>query len=310
MAFRQEPPQSFQDAYELAQKLIARNKNIQTQRALELESESLVSHAYAETSHKKLSRVELFSRMKDRFPQDAGEKLIVLAMSRAEGIPLQYILGKAAFIDDIFSVKKGVFIPRPETELLVSIAQEDIEGLFKADSCGMEVGLGSGVISLSLLRFFPKLQMVASEWLDVAAEVAMNNAKELKVESRLKILRPKSRSDVLDSFKLEVIERKRRFDFLISNPPYVSKTDLISEDVLRYEPHEALFPEGESPTYFYDIFAKEARELITSTGKLYLEVPHQRAELIAQSFSGHGWGCSLHLDLTGRQRFLLARRLS
>ncbi len=219
MAFRQEPPQSFKDAFELAKKLIARNKNIQSERAIELESESLVSHAFAEATSKRLNRVELFSRFQDRFPPDAGEKLIVASLARAEGIPLQYILSKAAFLDDIFEVKRGVFIPRPETELLVSIAQEDIESNFKSDAIGFEVGLGTGVISISLLKNLPKLKMVATEISPAAIEIATKNAKEFRVESRLKILTTTATAAILEPFKQEVLSQKQRFDFLISNPP-------------------------------------------------------------------------------------------
>jgi len=88
------------------------------------------------------------------------------------------------------------------------------------------------------------------------------------------------------------------------------RTDSIANDVMKYEPHEALFAGEERPSRFYEEFAEQARELLSSQGRIYLEIPHDRAEAIAEIFAKHKWGCSLHLDLTGRQRFLLVRRLN
>jgi release factor glutamine methyltransferase len=185
-----------------------------------------------------------------------------------------------------------VLIPRPETEALVALAISELS----EPRLGLEVGVGSGAISIELLAKFPALRMVATELTEQAAACARANA--------AKILADPSRLEIRMAQQGQVLEPLSGLaaDFLISNPPYLAERSELDEEVLRHEPHTALFaPEGD-PLYFYRKIAE------TKVPRTFLELPHERADAIRELLISHGWKAELHPDLTGRNRILRANR--
>ncbi len=307
MSFSQDLPPTFGAALKQAQKILANHRRLVAEGLIGPESEILVSAAYRRATGRELSRLDLFTRVSEPYPAEAGERLIVMASQRAEDKPLQHITGSQQFLSHEYAVSPATLIPRPETEFLVTFAIDQLRSQERASrrpiECGLEVGLGTGVISIELLHSFPNIRMRASELVPQARELARANAEKILgsfTEHRLTILATEGAREVLEPFGL----MGEPSDFLISNPPYVARGDAVSSDVLLHEPATALFGPEEDSVYFYRRIAEGARALLKPEGRVFVEVPHERAELIRDLFSEQRWRCSLAADLTGRNRVL------
>ena len=228
------------------------------------------------------------------------------SLRRAEAEPLQYILGKQWVLNHDYRVRPGVLIPRPETEWMISrIVRELKKNNFKEKQwLGCEIGFGSGAISIELLSEFQNLKMVATDISLEAHSCAMENAVDILGSlDRLCLVYPTAEDDViLDQLKES---EPNQFQFLVSNPPYLCCVeDEIEYDVLNFEPKKALFPVAKDPLYFYNEIAANAGLILKGNGKIFLEIPHERAGQIFILFKKFGWSCVLEKDLTGRFRFL------
>jgi release factor glutamine methyltransferase len=147
---------------------------------------------------------------------------------RVKHEPYEYIVGKANFYDIELSVTKHVLIPRPETELLV----EKVITLIQTHNIKriVEVGVGSGAISIVLARHFKTLQIVATDISVDAITVAQKNIEKYGLEEQIKLR---------ETSLLEGVEEN--FDLVVSNPPYIAQEAPLEKNVLHYEPHVALF---------------------------------------------------------------------
>jgi release factor glutamine methyltransferase len=231
----------------------------------------------------------------------------VIALTRAQvqrrvsGEPLQYILGTQSFLGHEYRVGPGVLVPRPETEFVWTESVRVLKGM--RPQLGYEVGLGSGVLSIELLREFPELRMEATEFLPQARAICEENAATHlgpDGRSRLRVFEPRDALDVCGAFT-------GRADFLISNPPYLEESDEISTEVLRHEPRAALIPANGDPLHFYRAFAENAPRLLNPRGAMFLEIAHERADEIAQLFLDRFGHVECLSDLTGRPRLLIAQ---
>jgi release factor glutamine methyltransferase len=281
---------NFLEALEAAARILRGNPRLDERGSIATESEQLVSGAYRLVTGKSLNRSELLLRAREEYPAPA--ELERLARRRASGELLQHVLGYQTFLEHEYEVGPEVLIPRPETEVLVSLAIEKLRN----PVAGFEVGIGSGAISIELLSRFPSLKMTATELTEVAASRARANAR--------KILTDPSRLEILMAFAEQVLEPfgERGADFLISNPPYLADPNEVDEDVIAHEPHTALFAPPRDPLYFY----REIADVRVS--RVFLELPHERAEEIRKLFVEKGWRAELHQDLTARDRVLSATR--
>lgn len=312
MAFSREWPQSFADAMRLAEALLSADHELARKGLARPEAEQIVTAAYRLATGKRLGRAELYSRMRDRFPEAAGREVIIMSRARAEGKPLQHLLGHQAFLDHEYEVGPDVLVPRPETEGLVAYAIEELRGeLGSGPAVGLEIGVGSGVISIELLSAFPSLRMVASELSERARARAARNAAKILGEgpagsSRLKIVPSNGPAVVWGAFSEITDARGARF--LISNPPYLSRTESIDRDVLAHEPHEALFAEGEDPLYFYRQIAAQAQSFLSPGGSLFLEIPPEKE--VRSIFEALCVNIRVLNDLNGRERILHAKLAS
>lgn len=146
---------------------------------------------------------------------------------RASGYPLEYLTKRASFFSEDFFVQEGVFIPRPETELLVELAIKVVNKKGYNTIC--EVGVGSGVISIMLAKLCDKVNITALDISKDALTVAKKNILDKKVENKIELIN----SDILSN-------TTKRFDLIVSNPPYISDSyDLPLE--VRFEPNIALY---------------------------------------------------------------------
>jgi len=182
---------------------------------------------------------------------------------RAKREPLQYILGEVEFYNIKLKVNQDVLIPRPETELLVEKIVKDY--LHKSDFKFLDIGIGSGNISIALLVNLPNSQGVGIDISDSALALAKSNAEFNLVKDRLELIH----FDILK----DDIQLLGKFDAVISNPPYVSSEDFetLEPELKVYEPHIALTDFYNGLTFFRKIIYI-ADSLLKEEGKVYFEI--------------------------------------
>lgn len=175
--------------------------------------------------------------------------------------PLQYIVGFQDFMGLEFKVRKGVLIPRFETEILVNIiGKEKLRDKTVLDLC-----CGSGAIGISISKLY-NAQVTLCDISKDAIELTKENAKRNSVDIT-----------VIESNLFNQISGK--FDFIVSNPPYIKTKDIngLEPNVKDYEPYIAL-DGGEDGLKFYRNIIKYAPKFLNDNGKLYLEIGHDQGE--------------------------------
>lgn len=308
MALAQDSPQSFREAIGVARRTLEINHDLVQKQVIETEAEQLVVAAYRKATGKLLTRMELFTRITDRFPEEAGKQLLLMAGARASGKPLQHVTGYQFFLEHEYEVGPDVLVPRPETEFVVVTAITALKRRSEPPRLGVEVGLGSGAISIELLSQFTGLAIYASELTDGAAAIAERNASRIlgdqENRGRLKILRSRESAEVWEPFARAGVAEK--VDFIVSNPPYLIQADPIDREVIDYEPFTALFAPETDPVYFYRAIAEGAQDRLRKGGQVFLEVPPERAQDVLALFPFPRWRSAVLKDLTDRDRMVIA----
>jgi len=215
------------------------------------------------------------------------------------GMPFQYAVRRADFRSLTLYVDERVLIPRPETELLVDIVLAQTAGR----GVVADVGTGSGAIALALAAEGQYERVIATDVSTDALAVARHNVRVLSEERRALVqFRAGSFCAPLAGGRLGA---------LVSNPPYIDPTEAreLPDLVRNWEPAWALFAADNGMAAIAAI-ATGAVELLTSNGLLALEVDSRRAAETAALLEGTGayQQVAIHKDLTGRERFVVARR--
>jgi len=161
------------------------------------------------------------------------KKLEKLVKKRATNYPLEYITKRASFYGEVFEVADGVLIPRPETEILVEKAENLLRTIKEKQSKArvIEIGTGSGIISVMLAVLLDDIEIIAVDINDKALELAQRNAKKFGVEDKITFIKSDLYTNISDD---------EEFDLCISNPPYIANNYKLPLNV-RYEPSNALF---------------------------------------------------------------------
>ena len=219
-----------------------------------------------------------------------------LVRRRLAGEPLQYVLGTAAFRRLELKVGPGVFIPRPETEL---VAERAMARLLQ-DGVLVDLCTGSGAIALSVADERPDAHVVASELSPAAAQWATSNRDSLGL-----------RVDVYQGDLFEPLPAglAGRVDVVVSNPPYVDPDERASlpRDVVDHEPPEALFAPGEGTSVIVRV-AADASAWLRPDGWLVLEIGETQGDAVRAIFDAVGFqDVSIAPDLTGRDRIAEGR---
>jgi release factor glutamine methyltransferase len=217
---------------------------------------------------------------------------------RLQHEPIQYITGQQEFYGLTLKVTPAVLIPRPETEHLV----ETILKLLPADKPQkiVDIGSGSGAIAIALAVHLPHAEITALDISTEALTVAAANAHEHNVADRIRFLQ----SDLLSALDHE----GETFDVIVSNPPYVPKTDrdTLHPQVRDHEPAAALFA-GETGLDIYCRLIPQAYDALKPKGLLALEIGHSQQDAIASLLQT--WhNVSFINDLQQIPRVALARR--
>jgi len=289
------------------------NSLIEGPQKIEFDEDSLLGALYLSTG-RHFRRSELYLDPNLQKTDDFKKQLNYITEKRLSGMPLSYIIGSSNFFGREYFVNPSVIIPRPETEILVDKVVERFRNnrLKDASLFGAEIGLGSGVISIEILKQLTATKMVATEVCSSARGVSRRNACQILGDDwfeKLEMVSPVSSLDVIDSLLGRLKLNRSKLDFLVSNPPYISGIDEIEIGVLEFEPHKALFPANCRANYFYSEIAKISSEYFRENGFIAVEIPHQRYESISAIFQENDWMVDIQEDLTGRPRVLIASKI-
>ncbi len=245
-----------------------------------------------------LSLTDICSGAIEKLSTSEKKTLEALKLRLDAGEPVQYVTGKALFCNHYFHVEPGVLIPRPETEELVekiaSTTGNHAQGLKILD-----IGTGSGCIAISLALY--GADVTAWDISDKALEIARGNARELNAQvtfQKTDILNFKPEYDIL-------------WDVIVSNPPYIchKEAEDMENNVLDYEPHEALFVPDEKPLLFYDAISDYAVKSLQPDGLLAFEINPLYAKPLQESLLKMGFrDVAIHNDSYGKERFIISRK--
>ena len=223
--------------------------------------------------------------------------------------PIAYITGFKEFYGREFIVNSNVLIPRPETELLVDVVLEyagrQIMEEHKNHNTALnilDIGVGSGNISCSLLLQMDNLKITAIDISRKAIEVASQNAGKFFLEDRIEFVQ----SDLF----INLGKYKGSFDIIVSNPPYIDieDKDIMAQETVLFEPKEALYAKNKGLKIYDDIF-KEISEYLKPGGGLFFEIGIGQAEPIKDIAQNYGIGIDrVYKDLQGIERVLVCKR--
>jgi release factor glutamine methyltransferase len=249
-----------------------------------------------------LSRIELYAHF-DR-PLTADERATFRAAieRRAAGEPLQYVTGEMPFRHLVLQVLSGVFIPRPETEVLVDAVLEHLDRAAGAAPAVLDLCTGSGAIAVSVAYERPAARVHATEIVPQAAEVARGNAERVGVGERVTVLT----GDLFDPLDPAL---RGTFDVVASNPPYIPTADLASlpAEVAGFEPRVALDGGADGLDVVRRI-AEEACVWLKPGGVVVMETDTSCAKAAARVLEGWYEGVEVRKDLTGRDRIAIGTR--
>ncbi len=213
--------------------------------------------------------------------------------------PIQYVVGYEEFYGLKFNVDKHVLIPRPETEELVKWVLDD-HAISKAPLSVIDFGTGSGCIAVSLKHQRPDWSVSSLDKSVEALKVAQSNALQNGVEV-----------DFMENDLLYFKPMSRKFDLVVSNPPYIRNSEkrLMQKNVLEFEPEMALFVEDDDPLVFYRAIAEISKTLLNVNGCIYFEINEAFGNETVQILKDYGYkDVELRVDLFGKPRMVKARK--
>lgn len=252
-----------------------------------------------------LSRIELYLQHDRPVTPDELDRYREHVRRRAGGEPLQTLIGATEFYSRAFKVEPGVFIPRPETEVLV---EECIRILTPPGSrlvapVAVELGTGSGVIAISLAAEVPALEVWATDVNPAAVQLAERNARRHGVGPRVHVLEG-------DMFAPLPARLAGRCDLLVSNPPYVRREEIpgLPVEVARHDPHEAL-DGGEDGLSYYRALAAGLARWLRPDGVLAVEIGSEQDGAVTEILRRAGCReVRVVRDYTDLPRVVTARR--
>jgi len=261
-----------------------------------LEAEVLLAHA------RSCQRIELYTTFGELADEKLRREFRELVRRRAEGVPVAHLVGHREFFSLDFRVTPDVLIPRPETEFLVLTALDQLKARDDAQPASLaDVGTGSGNIAISLARHAPRVRITALDISPAAIGVATDNAGRLGVSDRIEFLV----SDLLAAVG------QRRFDLIVSNPPYISRAEMLDlpRDVRAYEPELALFG-GETGIETIERLATQAAERLSPGGSLLFEISPMLQQPVERLLAQAGAWSDIRIikDLAGLARVVHAKR--
>lgn len=241
-----------------------------------------------------LSRTDILLGKDTTLSEKDKAELQIIVDRVAKGEPVQYVLGSEEFCGREFLVGPGVLIPRPETQQLVRLVEQNVA----PGSSVLDIGTGSGCIAITLA--LADYKVTAFDVSEEALSYARKNAERLGVEVEF----------VMQNILCSSLEG-RRWGTIVSNPPYICKSEAkaMEENVLEHEPHLALFVPDDDLLLFYRAIAEYGLQHLTDEGWLFFETNRAYAHQVGELLSESGYkDVKIFNDQYDNERFVCARR--
>ncbi len=224
------------------------------------------------------NRTDLYLNKDSLLAKDKAALVSTALKRRANGEPIQYILGKTEFMGLEFRVDKSVLIPRQETEILVEKAIDIVHSSkFKVQSI-LDIGTGSGCIAISLAKFIKNINVTASDISGDALKIAKQNASLNNAEVTF------LQSDLFAAYDLT----PNTYDLIVSNPPYVATAEIEHlQPEISYEPRIAL-DGGRDRMDFYRRIIAQTPAYLKKEGYLIMEMGFNQCSAIKEIFNSFG----------------------
>ena len=209
-----------------------------------------------------------------------------------EDVPLSHLVGFEYFYDRKYKVTKDVLSPRMETEELIYKVIEYVKASNKNKFKILDLCTGSGIIAITLKKELSQfsIDVVASDISEEAIEVAKENAQSH--DAIIKFIQSDIFNNIAD-----------KFDIIVSNPPYIDRKDEVTmqDNVLKYDPHLALFAEEEG-MYFYRKIIEQANDYLNENGVIFFEIGYDQKDKIIKLADLNGYSAEVYKDINGRDR--------
>ena len=278
------------DAIAFAEQELKRSNNLNSR----LDSEILVSYLI------NIPRENIYSKLKDNLPSNKTEEFQKLVSRRVKREPIAYILNNKEFWSTNFYVDRSVLIPRPETEVLIDLILSRIN--YKQNYLNiLDIGTGSGCILISLLKELIKAKGIGVDKSSKAIAIAKKNSISQQVDNRA----------LFKNVNLEEIKFDKKFDLIVSNPPYLPDVSLknLNSDIKLYEPKIALQGGVQGVDFLYKIIDL-ASKILKINGLLGLEIGDNQFHILAKYLNKNRFKILDKYILINKQvRCLLATKL-
>ncbi len=259
-----------------------------------LDAEVLLAHARG------CQRIQLYTAFDEEPPEEVRVAYRELVRRRSEGMPVAYLVGQREFYSLAFYVTPDVLIPRPETEFLL-IGLLDRAKQHSGELAIADVGAGSGILAVCAAKHLPQARVTALDVSSVALDVARKNAATHGVSDRI---------DFLTSDLFSAVPPEQRFDYIVSNPPYVTTAEMaqLPPQVREHEPHLAL-EGGPQGTSVIEPLITQAHDRLNTGGWLLIEISPMIEAAVRSLFAPEQWELPpTKKDLAGHARVVAARR--
>ncbi len=254
-------------------------------------SEELLSHLLRKT------KASLYLDSSEIIPNRKQKSFFELIKKRSDRYPLQYLVGRLPFRHVNLEVKRGVFIPRPETECLVDLVLERVGRKIGSALRILEIGTGTGCLALSLAHEIPNAKVVATDCSKQAIALANKNARQSGVLNRIQFVETTYWNGI-----------SSQFDVVVSNPPYLSKRDFLKlQPEVQFEPKRAL-DGGQDGLRAYRYITGKVQNVLKVGGLLAFEVGRGQAARVERMLQASGFEeIQKTKDLAGIERVVSAR---
>lgn len=241
------------------------------------------------------NHTKLLIHKNDLIDNDTWNKYFKMILRAAKNEPPQYILQEAWFYGRKFQVSLDTLIPRQETEELVSKVLQDIKD--KKGLSILDIGTGTGDIPITLFLENKFQKYTATDISPEALKIAKKNAANYEADI-----------EFIESDLFEKLENKK-FNIIISNPPYISRDEknVMDASVLEYEPELALFAE-DNGLYLYKKMLSQVEKYLKNDGVIYFEFGFQQKNDISQIFTNllPNFAVEFYQDISDNPRYLKA----
>jgi release factor glutamine methyltransferase len=244
-------------------------------------------------------RIDLYTRYEDLASDEARDRFRDLVRRRLEGCPVAYLVGRKEFFGLALEVGPDVLIPRPESEFVVMECLRLAKGIDRPRV--LDIGTGSGNLAVTVASKLPSAEVSAVDLSAKALHVARRNAAKYAVAERIRFL---------EGDLFVAIPAEERFDFILSNPPYIAEEDManLPIGVREYEPHLALNG-GAGGYVILDKLLAESPKFLKPGGYLIVEIGAPQEASVRERFGrfpGYELAATVY-DYSRHPRVLWAR---